>query len=446
MKILFLSHSSSITGGAEQCLLEYIDVLVAKGYTCKVMMPKKGEMAKVLSEKKIGWTVIGYGWAIRPHRKVRPHRIISSTGNSLVKIFQEVEKYKPDLIITNTSVIPWGLYAGRTFNIPTVMLIHEILSDKDPSLDVVPNYREYAEIINQNADYVVYNSKFVKKEFSDALKLPKTSRDILYPLPPLDKAKIDTLYKENKINKILKIAIFGVLSPRKNQLEALRAAKILKDRGITNFNIDLYGDKSTMIDYTKQLRRFISENGLKDTVKIKGFTSNVYETMNEYNVVLSTATYEPFGRTIIEGQLFGRIAVTNNTGGGIELVNDLETGLTYPLGRPEQLADKIEWILKNKEEAAKLGINAKSTQFNKYINTSRYKALLQAVEEFDGRPHAQPENFFDPLMAFFQYNHQLNNRYKHLYRLSHNRLTYGLKGIVYQSIRSGKNAVKKVKP
>lgn len=443
MKILLLSHIGSVTGGAEQCLLEYVNVLIAQGHICKVIVPYKGPMTKVLTERKIPWVIVGYGWSTRPHRNVNKHRIQSSTGNSLVKIFQEVEKYKPQLIVTNTAVIPWGLYAGKMFNIPTILLAHEILSEKDPSLRIVPSYVEYGKILSDHADHIIYNSQFVRNEFKKVTDFPSDSEGILYPLPALDAEKIQAVYKENKIGSSLKIAIFGALSPRKNQLEGVKAIKELRDEGQKDFTLDLYGDTTADPSYTKTIRRYIRDNALSKHVKIKGFASAVYEKMNEYNVVLSTATYEPFGRTIIEGQLFGRIAVTNDTGGGLELVSHRKTGLIYHSSDPRDLMKQLKWIIANPKEAIEIGKTAKTTQLKKYLTHSRYDSLIEAVGRFESYEPHYSENIFDPMMSLFQYNHHLNNKYRHLYRLTHNRITYPIKGLLVRTKNAAKTIIKK---
>lgn len=445
MKILLLSHTGLVSGGAEQCLLEYVDVLRNEGYKCKVLVPYKGPMTNVLTERNINHAVTGYGWATKPHRNVNAYKLRASTGNSIAHIFNEVEKYKPDVIITNTAVIPWGLYAGRAFGVPTILLVHEILNDKDPSLDILPNHVAYTEILNQNTDFVVYNSLFVQGEYAKELTRPKTSKNILYPLPALDERKINEIYKDNTISDSLKIAVFGVLAPRKNQLEIVEAAKILKNRGIHKVQIDLYGDKTANPLYTRGVRRRISEYSLKDMVKIKGFTANVYETMNEYNVIASTATYEPFGRTIIEGQLFGRIVVSNNTGGGPELVEDGVTGLIYESGNPEILADKIEWIIRNQKDALSIGSHAKSAQLKKYVTSNRYNALIEAVEYFSGTDvwsNKGNDNVFNPLLDLFSYNQQLHHRYAQIHRLIHNKITRKIKHIVKSVIKNTKTIIK----
>lgn len=445
MKILLMSHTGLVSGGAEQCLMEYVDVLTKQGHKCKVLVPSKGDMTAALSKKGIDFTTVGYGWATRPHRKVAAYKIMASTGNSLTKIFHTVEKFKPDVIVVNTAVIPWGLYAGKAFGIPTVLLVHEILSDKDPSLNMVPDYQTYGEILNKNTDYVVYNSQFVKDEFKDVMRLPKTSKNILYPLPPLDAKAIDHFFRKNTSAGKVKIAIFGALSPRKNQMEALQAVKLLCDQGVGGITLDLYGDTEANVSYTKTLRRFIRENSLSKHVKIKGFATNVYEKMNEYNVVLNTATYEPFGRTIIEGQLFGRVVITNSTGGGLELVQDKSTGLVYESKNPKQLAEKIMWVISNEQKALEIAANAKSIQFKKYVKTSRYDALLEAVEYFsEPKPVVAADNIFDPIMCLFQYNHQLNRQYKFVFRLFHNRVTRATKNMVTPPLRMAKKTIKQI--
>lgn len=440
MKIIAFSHTGLTTGGAEQCLIEYIDLLKSRGHTCEVIMPYDGPMQAALDQKGVAHKVIGYGWGIRPFKKVDEHQLFASTGNSLINIFQEIEKFKPDVILVNTSVIPWGLYAGRIFSIPTVMLIHEILSEKDPSLDVLPSYKAYLEMLNQNADVVVYNSEFVKSEFRGGLERPLTPKKVLYPLPPLTEDKIAELYKRNVIGDKVTIAIIGAIAPRKNQIEALEAAKNLIDKGITEFKIDLYGDIAANIPYVSKLKKYISDNSLGQYIRIKGYTNEVYATMNTYNAILSTSTHEPFGRTIIEGQMFGRIAISNDTGGGPELITHKKTGLTYKLGDPRSLANQIEWILNNKSSAIEIAEYSQKTQIKKYLTASRYEPLLEAVEKLSKNVDVVSDDLFNPIRSLYEYNHVLNERYAKIDKILNNRVTR----TVRHSLHRAKAMVKRV--
>jgi glycosyltransferase involved in cell wall biosynthesis len=446
VKILAFSHTGLTTGGAEQCLIEYVDLLTKRGHECKVIIPHEGEMQKLLTRKKIQNRVIGYGWATRPHKKVNAHAVLASTGHSLAKIFHEVEKTKPDVILVNTVVIPWGLYAGRLFGIPTVLLVHEIISDKDPSLNVMPTYEDYVDILNNNTDVIIYNSDFVKNEYKKDIIKPFEPKEILYPLPPLDKKLIDKLYRENEIGVTLKIAIFGAISPRKNQLETLEAIKILKDQGKDKIRVDLYGDAVANVQYVGLIKKYIKDNSLGDIIKIKGYTTSVYETMNEYNIVISNSSYEPFGRTIVEAQLFGRIVIANNTGGSVELVSHGETGLLYSLGKPEDLARQIEWVLAHKNKALSLGRAAKNIQKKKYLTNTRYEALFKSIDNIGDliKDNSHKEDIFNPTRSLYEYNHALNERYKKIERLINNRVTRTAKNTLKRAQSKAKIIIKDI--
>jgi glycosyltransferase involved in cell wall biosynthesis len=444
MRIILFSHTGLTTGGAEQCLIEYVTILNDRGHTCEVIIPQEGPMQSLLQERGIQCKVIGYGWGIRPFKEVDERELSISTGNSLSKVFQEVELFNPDVIVVNTAVLPWGLYAGRIFAIPTVLLVHEILSDKDPSLNPLPSYKAYLEMLDTMTDVIVYNSEFVKTEFKEFITRPKTPEKILYPLPPLDRAKIEDLYKENKVRDKLLVAVFGAIAPRKNQLEALRAAKILLDRGITNFSIDLYGDIAANLPYVSRLKKYIRENNLSGYVHLKGYTNNVYETMNKYNVILSTSTYEPFGRTIIEGQLLGRVVITNNTGGGLELVENGKTGFIYQLGDVDELAKRIEWIITHKSEALKVGRVSQEKQIDTFLTNSRYDPLIQAVEILSKKAKLVHDDLFNPIRALYDYNQKVVAQYEHIDKLLHNKITRRVRRLGSRAKNKTKRMVKDI--
>lgn len=408
MKIIIFSHSSSPFGGAEKCLVEYAEVLQNHGHTILVVLPSDGELKLILENMGIKTETVNYGWQLR-RRMMNKKGIMLNNGHSLSKIYDIANKFKPNIIITNTVVIPWGFYVAKALNIPNILLVHEIISEKDKSLDVYPDLDKYMSILNDNVDYVIFNSEFVKNEYKK-LNRPKIAKNILYPLPPINEEVIKEKYRENIFSENAKIAIFGVLAPRKNQLEAIEAVSILKKKGIV-VKLDLFGDVNADISYVNLIKDKIQKDNLSQNVRIMGYTNDVYEEINNYNIVLNTSTFEPFGRTIIEAQLFGRIVLSNNTGGGVELITDKETGYIYETQSPNDLATKIEKILNNKNKAIKLAEQTKNIQFNKYIRDDRYNPLLQAVDYYGNHDIEYEDNIFNPVVSLAEYNRHLDIKY-----------------------------------
>ena len=68
----------------------------------------------------------------------------------------------------------------------------------------------------------------------------------------------------------------------------------------------------------------------------------------DINLICSKA--EGMGRTTIESMLSGSLTIAADAGATPELIRDGETGLLYKCGDPRDLADKIEYAIKNTEQ------------------------------------------------------------------------------------------------
>lgn len=419
---MLISHSPLKSGGAEKCLIEYSGVLNQAGHDCVVVLPARGELSTELSKVGIKWAVAEYVWATKP-RKVSDYSAATlSAGRSMSSIFGLVKKYKPDIIITNTMVIPWGIYVGRSLGIPTALLVHETLVDKLDVLNVAPDYEGYVDAIDRSVDYVIYNSIFTKSSYSDSIKTPVISSNALYPIPKIDEA-LDRLHTPNLIGDTVKIAVIGSIQKLKNQLEVVLAAKELVKSGVKNFEINMYGDHDPA--YIEKVKAAITKNKLDKYVYIKGYTDDVYREINDHNVIVSPFLVESFGRVVLEGQLFGRIVIANDTGAGPELVKNMHNGLVYRSGDHKELSKKIEWVIKNKKKAIKLGEIAMVEQRDKYLSKDRYKPLLDLVKYFSSNKNKKGnrENIYDPVLSLGLYAQTLDKKYRHIHRLTHNKVT-----------------------
>jgi glycosyltransferase involved in cell wall biosynthesis len=439
MKILFLSHSSLITGGAERCLLEYSEALIQEGHECHIVLPLDGDLATELKSKKIPFSIIKYLWPVKWNVGKNLNTTLRHNGIGLIQLYKEIQRVNPDVIITNTIVIPWGFYLGRALGIPNVLLIHEIINDKNKILSLYPDLKTYLNAINENVDYIIYNSESTKKEYDEVFTKPKVAKGLLYPVPPITSEIIEENYIPNKIGKVLKMVAIGSIHDGKNQIEIARAVKELKDRGIENVSLSLYGDFSPHDSYMEDLSKFIKDNNLSKQIHIHHFTDKIYRKINEHNVVISASRMEAFGRTIVEGQFFGRIVIASQAGGGAELVEDGKTGFNYKLGNPKELADRIEWILNNKKEAEKVALNAKELQYKKFMTSDRLSPLFDAVKQLENQKIPTEQLVFNPLYAMLVDAVEVRKVHKVIY-MKFKSYTYekprALLGRIYRKIKT----------
>jgi glycosyltransferase involved in cell wall biosynthesis len=71
--------------------------------------------------------------------------------------------------------------------------------------------------------------------------------------------------------------------------------------------------------------------------------------------VLPSRAYETLGKTILESYAYGRAVIASDIGSRRELIREGETGLLYPVGSVNHLADSIQLLARSPELTKKMG-------------------------------------------------------------------------------------------
>lgn len=136
----------------------------------------------------------------------------------------------------------------------------------------------------------------------------------------------------------------GVLCEGKNQMEIVKAAKILQERNISDFHVTLVGDNRN--EYADRIRIYIADNALETFVHLMDEIDGISGILCNMDVGITSSKSEAFGLTTIEYQLQNLLAIVNDSGANTELVIDDQTGFVYECGNPYSLADKMEIAIK----------------------------------------------------------------------------------------------------
>jgi glycosyltransferase involved in cell wall biosynthesis len=94
--------------------------------------------------------------------------------------------------------------------------------------------------------------------------------------------------------------------------------------------------------YKARILDAIDENHLRDSVHLLGYREDLTPLYEVINVLVVPSRSEPFGRVVIEAMVQGVPCIGSNAGGIPEIIEDRLTGLLYPPGDTETLADLIE--------------------------------------------------------------------------------------------------------
>jgi glycosyltransferase involved in cell wall biosynthesis len=174
------------------------------------------------------------------------------------------------------------------------------------------------------------------------------------------------------------IGIVGQLTPRKGQLELLRAfadvwrrvpRAVLLIVGAPLFNRDQ--------EYAELLKRTASELGIAGRVRLTGPRSDVPEIMRALDLLVVNSSAEPFGLVVVEAMACGTPILAAACGGIPEIIEHGKTGWLVPPQDEQTLAEEIVSLSRQPALRSQLAEQGKSHARSRF-SAERYLSELQA--------------------------------------------------------------------
>lgn len=157
----------------------------------------------------------------------------------------------------------------------------------------------------------------------------------------------------HKKGNSIRLVSVGTLNKRKNQLFQIEIAKELVRIGI-DFNLNIIGDGPDFFE----LKQHIIKYNLQEKVVLVGKTNHVEKYLEESDIFLHTALYEPFGLVLIEAMASGLPVITFNGGGNEELIQNEVNGFLMNKLDKNMFSTKIIELFGNVEEYNRISENA----------------------------------------------------------------------------------------
>ncbi|WP_246691210.1 MULTISPECIES: glycosyltransferase [unclassified Mesorhizobium] len=142
----------------------------------------------------------------------------------------------------------------------------------------------------------------------------------------------------------LQIVVSGTLQPRKNQLAAINAAVLLRKAG-HNVTVHVIGYDDLHVEYAKECRDYVAEQGLENHVIFHGFVSDPERFYASCDVLLISALDESMPQTMLQAMASGVAVVSPSVGGVSELIKHRYNGLIAKDTSPEELANAVKEFL-----------------------------------------------------------------------------------------------------
>ncbi len=283
--------------------------------------------------------------------------------------------FKPDVLVAHGfSEHLWGRYAGLLAKVPT--LVH-----------VEHNSREryswwrlaQARWLARRTALIVGCSEGVKARLLELGFAPE--RTVAIPngvkLTPFEDASAAMPFAQRTAG----IVMSARFARQKDHETLIRAVALLRDRGLTPPVMLAGAGKQRYRDRAERLCR---ELGLQGQVQFLGHCPTVPALLMSHQLFVLSTHYEGMPLALVEAMAAGCAVVGSAVVGVQEMLHDGVDGKLVPHANPAALADAIEALLRNPDQAAQMAANARARamrEFSVSQMAARYSSHLRSAFE-----------------------------------------------------------------
>lgn len=349
MLVYFVNHSSAPDhlGGAERSMIKLVEDWRATDPSFEPFFITKaphGQFVRALERR--GWKYASFrfrGWAISlKHPKPTELAYFARDDYAATAgIVRTMRKRRPDLVVTNTVVAPWGAFAAKALGIPHAWFVREY-GDLDHGLHFQHGRADTFRDIGLLSEAVFANSRAIRDhvaQYVDEHKIFVSYPQLDVPDLPEKAAQSPDVDPFPQPEPGLKITVVGRLAPSKGQWRVVEAIGELSARGVVA-SVCFVGAKMVP-DHDAKLLRRARALGVESHIVFAGEQPNPFPYMAAADVCVTPSDNEAFGRTTLEYLTMGKPVLATRAGGSTELVEDGTNGFLFDGANPSELADGL---------------------------------------------------------------------------------------------------------
>ena len=356
-RILYVHNSADIYG-ASRSLVRLLRTLDRRRFDPVVLLPADGPLAAQLRQLPVPVLIFPQLSVITREvfRSWRLPFFLLNLPLSVLRLWLILRREKIALVHTNTGVILSPGPAAWLAGLPHVWHIRDWFQEFEKF------WRRYETWMCRFSTRIIAVSEAIATQFSDRAKVRVIHNGFDVSEFKLADPKTGENFRgKYQLGNGLVVGCVGRIKlQRKGQEVLLRAAGILKDRGVRAKFLIVGAPYRGNESHLEALHEIVREKGLGEDVVFTGELENPLPAYAAMNIlVLPSAQPEPFGGVVIEGMCMELPVIATNIGGSTEQVADGETGFLVPPSNPAALADKLEILLADETMRKRFGTAAK---------------------------------------------------------------------------------------
>jgi glycosyltransferase involved in cell wall biosynthesis len=183
-----------------------------------------------------------------------------------------------------------------------------------------------------------------------------------------------------KMREDAQLLFVGALQERKGLSVLLHALSKVKE-AIPAVRLSVIGGGGGK--HTQSLRNLVAELGVSSNVDFLGHktAAEIADWHRWSQLFILPSDNENSPNTLAEAMVSGMPVIATNVGGIPSMVTDGKTGLLMEVRAPEQLAERIIYLLQNPQERRRLGENAHAVARIRHLPTTVADETIKAYQE-----------------------------------------------------------------
>jgi len=345
IRIMYIANDLTV-GGAEEIYLLLSKYLNRKFELLFVVIGEKGEIGKEI-EKHSRIIVLNL-----------PSRSISFKNKlkAVVRISRICRNFRPDLIHSqlwtgNTIARIVGILTGT----PNIIAEQNVYLDRNKIRLIID------KILSYHTKKIIAVSEPVKDFILQKQKISEKKVRIIHNSFDQSKFKIEKSKKfrkelgiKNDFPVVVSVGMLGRLKNQRIILEALSNVTL-------GFTLLFLGDGPEK-DNLKELAR---ELKLNDKVKFLGWRRDVSNVLNASDIFVLSSYTEGLSLSLMEAMFMKKVCLVSNIKSNKVLINK-KNGFLFSPDEPNELSEKINFVLDNRRLWGKYGESAKETIIKKF--------------------------------------------------------------------------------
>lgn len=373
MRVLFISSTDDHLGGSKS-LLELVQLLKDEEIEIIVVNPFHNRLNETLNKMGIENYSVGYHlnicrqncggvkYIVKYCAKFVRYKILQVIG--IYNLKKTVDFTKVDIIHQNSSVVDIGVYFAKKYYIPLIWHLREF-GDLDFNFRYF--HKNIGKYISENSQRVITISKSVNDAWIEKGVVPEKMVTIIHGVNP------EGINPREKQEDIIRFLFAGNIVPQKGQFDFIKAVAELKDEYKSQISLDFYGTCED--SYKDEIEKYLVENNLEHTIRLKGYSDNLKCLLKEYDVGIVNSRCEAMGRVTIEYMMAGLCVLASDQGANVELTQNGKYGILYNYGDRNSIVNNMIHIITNRKVVQSMGIAARERALREY-------SIVENVDKF----------------------------------------------------------------